>query len=808
MRELLHAARTLARGRGFTAVVVLTLGLGIGATTVVFDLFNVFLWRRPAIERPHEVVEVYTTHSQAFIGPYGALSWPDYLDYRDAATTVRRLVASWQQWTTLETGQGTEEVEVLHVTGHFFEELGLRPALGRALGPDDDRPGAPPVAVLGYRLWKRLGADPDILGATMKLPATAVQIVGVTPAGFYGLFSGSDLDLLIPAELGIATSAELAEARADRTPHAWSALGRLVPGATPEELRAELAVVAARLDAEHPIPSRARAITVEPVRLGHPVDVLRLGSTLSIFAAAVGVLVLIVCANVSNLLLARAISRRREMGIRQSIGASRLRLVRQLLLESLLLALAGAGAGLVLALGVRRLMAGYFGEELVLAMRFDQRVLGLTLAVSGVVTVAFGLAPALIASRVNLVAALKEAAPTRSLGRRLQGRSLLVVLQVALALVLLICCGLLASDLLGARSSDLGFDGTDLLVASISIPEGSTPQEGRALLTQLRERARSIPGVTSAGIASLVPPLFLDVTQQLVRPESPDEVHRSRFNVADAEYFATLGLPLFQGRLFAPRDEGSESGVVVVNQKLADELWPGQSPLGRMVRIPRARPGDPGTDYQVIGVVGNVTQFASARGPEPMIYFTWLQRFRSSTDIVLRTAGGSPGPIFAALREQLRQLDPTLLLANPMTHDEQRWQTLVDKRLQTQTVALFGGAGCFLALLGVFGVISYSVSQRVREIGIRIAVGAAQRDVLRWVLTRGVALAGAGIACGLVASFWAVQLLRGVLPGLAAPSPALLIGSALFLLTAATASVWLPARRASRIDPLRALRQD
>ncbi|HVS16606.1 MAG TPA: ABC transporter permease [Thermoanaerobaculia bacterium] len=808
MRDLLLAVRSLARTPGFSAVVVLTLALGIGATTVVFDLFNVFHWRRPAIARPHQVVQVYTTHPQAFVGPYGALSWPDYRDYRDAATTVSRLVACWQQWTTLDTGEGTEEAQVLHVTGRLFEELGLRPALGRALGPDDDRPGAAPVAVLGHRLWTRLGADPDVLGATMKLPGTAVQIVGVAPPGFYGLFSGSDLDLLIPAELGLATAETLAAARTDRAQHAWSTLGRLVPGATPEDVRAELAVVAARLDAEHPLPNVKRGITVQPARMGHPVDVLRLGSTLAVFAAAVGLLLLIACANVANLLLARAVGRRREMGIRQSIGASRYRLVRQLLLESLVLALAGAGAGLVLALAVRRLMTGYFGPEMVLAMRFDQRVLGLTMLVSVAVTLLFGLAPALVTSRVNLVTALKDAAPTGSLRGRLQAKSLLAVIQVALALVLLVCGGLLAGDLLSSRGVDLGFDGENLLLAQVTLPGGVTAQEGRAFFARLRERARTIPGVTSSGVSLLVPPLILDVTQQLTRPEEPEVVHRSRFNVADAEYFATLGIPLLQGRLFEPQDEGSGHGVAVVNQRLAEEMWPGRSPLGRTLRIPRARPGDPGTDYEVIGVVGSVIHFPTARGPEPVVYFTWSQRYRSSNYVVLRTAGGPPGPVLAALREELRQLDPTLVLARPLTHDQQRWEALVDKRLQTQTVSLFGGAGLFLSLLGVFGVISHSVSHRVREIGIRIAVGAARRDVLRWVLSRGVALAGAGIACGLVASSWAIQLLRGALPGLGAASPGLVIGAALFLLAAATVAAWLPARRAARMDPLRALRQD
>jgi hypothetical protein len=284
-------------------------------------------------------------------------------------------------------------------------------------------------------------------------------------------------------------------------------------------------------------------------------------------------------------------------------------------------------------------------------------------------------------------------------------------------------------------------------------------------------------------------------------------VHRSRFNVVDNGYFETLGLELFEGRLFQSQDDTSGHGVVVVNRVLADELWPAEPALGKTIRLERARPGDPGTDYEVVGVVDSETQFALGRAPEPVVYFSLGQRFRPFLRLVLRTDGIEPSTVFAALRAELGELDPSLVLQDPRTHDELRWENLVDQRLRTQTVSLFGVAGLFLALLGVFAVISYSVSQQLREIGIRIAIGARQADVLRWVFQRGLRLAGAGVALGLVASYWAVQLLRGVVPGLAPVQPAIYAGAALVLVLAATAAVWLPARRAARVDPLRALRQ-
>ncbi|HUP24401.1 MAG TPA: ABC transporter permease [Thermoanaerobaculia bacterium] len=803
MRDLRYAIRTLVRSPGFSSMVVLTLALGIGATTVVFDLLNLFFWRRPPIERPQDVVSVYTTHPQPFVGPYGALSWPDFVDYREAAKSAR-LIAYLQTFLPIDAGSGAAEGEVYLVTGDFFSALGIPAAVGRTLGPDDDRAGAEPVAVISHSLWQKLGSDADVLGRALEVGELSLRVVGVAPPRFGGLVSGSRVEVLVAAEVGLDLLGE--NERTDRSLHAWSVLARL-PRASQAALRAELALIANGLDREHRLPSVSRGITVQPAILGHPIDQMRIGTTLWIFSAAVGLLLLIACANVSNLLLARAIGRRREMGIRQSVGASRGRLVRQLLTESLVLAFAGGTCGLLLALAVRRLMVGYFGQEFVAFMRFDHRVLGLTLLVSCAVTLLFGLAPALVTSRVQLVTALKDAAPSGALRARLSTRSLLAVLQVALAMVLLLCCGLLVDDLWRSRSAYLGFDTANLLVTGVELPERVEPAEGRAFFRRLREHAESIPGVRAAGTTLWVAPVMLDITIGLHLPEQPEEARRSRFDIVDSESFATLGVPLLEGRLFEPQDEQSHRGVALVNRVLADQLWPGQPALGRTIRLDRARPGDPGTDYEIVGVVGSVTQFSLARSPEPVVYFSWAQRYRQSLRLLLRTDGIDPDTVFATLRDELRGLDPTLILHDPRTHDEARWEALVDQRLQTQTVGLFGGAGLFLALLGVFGAISYSVNQQLREIGIRIAVGARQADVLRWVLRRGLMLAGGGVAMGWIASTWAVQLLRSAVPGLGPAPPALYAGAALFLLVASTAAVWLPARRAAGVDPLQVLRQ-
>jgi predicted permease len=461
---------------------------------------------------------------------------------------------------------------------------------------------------------------------------------------------------------------------------------------------------------------------------------------------------------------------------------------------------------LLLAFASRQLITGYFGH-LVASMRLDHRVLGATLLVSFVVTLLFGLAPALLASRVRPVAALEGAAPTGGVRGRLSTRSLLAAAQVALALVLLVCCGLLAGDLWRSSSADLGFETDNLLVLMVDLPEQLDAATGREVFRRLRERAQAIPGVSATGMAAFVPPERSDITVGVSRPELPDDMHRSRFDLVDSESFSALGLPLHEGRLFQPQDEQKGHGVAVINRVLAHKLWPGQSALGRMLRLDRSRPSDPGTDYEVVGVVDSVTQFALARAPEPVVYFTWAQRYRSSLYLLVRTVGIDSRAVVAVLREELRQVDPAVTLLSPQTHDEYRWEALDNQRLRTQTLSLFGGAGLFLALFGVFGVISYSVSQRRREIGIRIAVGARQNDLVRSVLGRGLALSAAGIGAGLVASLWAVQLLRGAVPGLGPAHPGLIATAAAFLLVASVAAVWFPARRASRVDPLRALRE-
>ena len=810
MLSLRFALRSLAKTPGFSLIVILTLAVGIGSTTTIFDLANVFHWRRPAVNKPREVVEVYTTSRQpAFAGPHGQLSWPDYEDYRDASTSFDGLAAFRHLLLNLESPSGTEETPALAVTGNYFQVLGLEPTSGRLLHPDDDRPGAPPVAVLSYSRWQELGADPDLIGEPLRLAGTTLYVVGVAPREFTGTIFGSRPTLYFPSHLAFELFDPRPEARTDRASQSWGVIGRLVEGGDRSSAAAELGVYAQYLDSEHPIANFERRISVLPATLGHPVDQFRMRATFKIFGAAVGLLLLIVCANVANLLLAKASVRQREMGIRQSLGADRATLLRQLLTESALLALAGGVLGLLLALSIRRFMSFYFGLELVQEMRFDLRVLGLTMLTALATPLLFGLAPALATSQVNLVAALKDSGTGAGTRHHFGGRSLLAIAQVALSLVLLISSGLLIGNLHDLREVDRGFDDDNLLLAKVDVEQARyEPERGRQLFFRFRERAARIPGVRSVGMPLLMPPVLLDANARILLPEDPETVHTTRFNYADAGFFGTIGLSVLEGRLFRAQDAQSDRGVVVVNRRLADQLWPGEDAVGRTVRVDRARTGDKGTDYEVIGVVSSLAWHTLSREPEPVIYYSWEQRFRPSLFVLLRTEGVDPQGVFVALRKELEALDPSLALGLARTYEDHRWQSLVVQRLQTQTLALFGATGLLLALLGVFAVMSYTVSQQIREIGIRMAIGARQLDVLRWVLKRGLILNLVGLAAGLVGSFWAVKLLQRIVEGVTVVDPLVIAGAIALLLIASMAAAWLPARRASKLDPLIALRHE
>ncbi|RMH18247.1 MAG: FtsX-like permease family protein [Acidobacteria bacterium] len=808
LQELRQALRSFARRPGSSLVVVATLGLGIGAATSVLALINLLDWRRPPVARPAELVLIHTGSIHGFIGPYGPTSYPDFLDYREASRSFAGLAAITTESLTLDTGETTVPAAAWMVSGNAFELLGVPAAAGRVLVPEDDRAGAPPVVVLAHDVWRRhFGGEPGVVGSIVRLAGQPFTVAGVAAAGFAGTTAGERVAVFLPLEQRSRVLDAATNSLADRQRPSLALIGRLRPGVSAGQARAELQAIAGRLDREHPLAGIERRLSVSPMTLAHPIDRRNFRPTLRLLVAAVILLLLISCANVANLLLARATARQREMALRCSLGAPRWRLLRQLLAESLLLAFAGGLCGLLLAAWARDVLALFTGPDFAREMHLDPRVLGLTAALCALVTVLFGLVPALAAARVDLVTALKDGV-AGDRRRRLPAGQLLVVAQVALAVVLLCATGVLARGLWQLRAADLGFATGGLLTARVDLEQGRYDRpRGEDLFRRLKERLAARPGVQEVGLALFVPPVYIDVEARFRLPESPEAIRSSRVNFVDRGFFETLGIQLLQGRLFEPRDGASEEGLVIVNRVLAEELWPGESPLGRRLLVERRRPWEPGPEYRVIGVVESITQHATSLGPEPVLYFAGAQRYRPSRALVIR-AGGDPQPIFDGLRRALRELDPSLTLVYAQTLREQRWESLVVQRLQAQAVGIFGLLGLLLALLGVFAVLSYTISRQTREIGIRMALGARRGDVLRWVVGRGSLLALGGLGAGFAGSIAAIPLLRSVIVGLGAFDPAIFAAVALLILAAAAVAAYLPARRAAAVEPIRALRHD
>lgn len=806
LQDLRLAWRTLTRRPGFSLAVVAILGLGLGATTAVLDLVNLLAWRKLPVERPDELAKVFTARHRGFVGPYHTTSYRDYVDYRDGAESFSGLAAHEYFELRLDTGEATEYAWALAVSGNFFEVLRLGVSAGRPLGTADDRPGSPPAMVIAHPLWQRLGRDPDVLGKTMDVEGEAFTVVGVGPPGFTSTLAGTVTDFFIPIA-ALPRVLRRSDVLEDRTKAEMDVTGRLRPGFSRAAAQAELAVLAQRIDAGHPLLEEAkRQITLTPATITHPVDLGRMAPTLRLFAAAAALLLVITCANVTHLLLARASERRREMGLRQSIGASRWRLVRQLLTESLLLAAGGGLCGLALAYWARAFLASFVSPELAGEMRFDARLLGACTLVGLAATLLFGLAPALAAARVNLVAALKGAGGGDS--RRFSAGRLLSAAQIALCVMLLTAGALLTRSVHNRLHADLGFDDEHLLIARIQLPEeDSSREDGRSFVRRLRQRAEALPAVEQAGIALLVPPILFEISLPLELPEDPDNAHTSRINFVDGGYFQTLGIPLDRGRLFDARDAGASNAVVVVNRLLAEQLWPGQDPLGRTIRSASRRPADPGPDHTVIGVVGSVGQHRSSPDGEPVLYFSFAQRHRDSFQLVLRSPA-EPAAVSESLRGLLREMDPRLAPQELRTGEENRRQAFLIERMQAQAVAVFAVLGLLLAVLGIFAVQSYVVSRRAREVGIRMALGARRRDVLQQVVGQGMLLALLGIGVGLAGTLLSSRLLEQLLFGVEPGDVRVLTAAVAVVLATAFGAAYLPARRAARQDPLQALRYE
>jgi len=820
LQDLKYGARLLTKAPGFTVVAALSLALGIGANTTIFTLINAVLLNPLPVEDPSQLVSVWTTDERNQGGQLGflQLSPMNYKDLRDKNEVFTGLTAhSGVPLNIAVNGGEPQQVFGEVVTGNYFSVLGAKPAVGRTFTTEDDKnPGERLVAVLGYGEWqKRFGGDPSIVGRTMTVNGQTFAVVGVMPKGFKGTNAIGAPALWVPyMTYPVTTNGFFLELiRPDqRRGLIFNVTGRLKPGINASQAEANLKTIARQLAQEYPNENGGRGVTIVPlaqatINPGFRKNVVMAGGLLM---TIVGLVLLIACANVANLLLARAAARQKEIAVRLSLGASRGRLIMQLLTEGTLLTLIGGAGGLLLAYWAQGLLWSYrppFLQADAIDLHPDARVLLFTITVSLVTGIVFGLAPAVQASRPDLVVELKEktGAPVGS-NRLFSLRNMLVSAQIALSLIALVGAGLFLRSLQNAQRIHPGFDVEHLAVMSLDLgAQGYTEERGRQFQQRVRERASSVPGVQSATLASTVP-LFAGGFARTVFLEGQDTTDRRagklvQITVASPRYLETLGIPLLRGRALSDVDQPNTSTAVVINETMAKRFWPDQEAIGKRFKFF----GQPNFN-QVVGIAKDSKYNFIGEEPTPYIYQATTQVYQPQLSLFVKAS--RPEAVLGTVRGEVQQLDRNLPLTGVFTLTEIFDQSLWAPRMGASLLLVFAGLSLVLAVIGIYGVMAYSVSQRVRELGIRMALGASRGDVLRLVVLQGLRLTLMGVAVGLAASFAASRLIASMLFDVSPTDLVTFVAVPVVLALAALGASYLPALRATRIDPMVALRYE
>ncbi len=803
-QDVLYALRTLRRNPGFAVVAILTLAFGIGANAAIFSLVNPYLFRPLPFAEPDRLVHLF--HIDRQIGfDQARFSLPQYADFRQQFTAFEDMGVYTYRGATLA-GRGEPEAYVVgDVSANMLELLGAEPLLGRGPVAGEDRPGAEPVLILSYGVWqRRYAADPAIVGQTVTLDEVPHTVIGVMPRDFNFPYGGVKLWSTLRVD----------PQSADRAQGSYLIVGRLKPGETLARARTEMETIHQRLSAEYPETDAPYGVRAVPIRAGllFYYDLIR--GMLLLLLAAVGFVLLIVAANVGNIMLARATAREREVAIRAALGSGRARMIRQFLTESAVLALFGGALGVALAAWVVKLIAPVMPEDLyrVGDASVDGAVLGFTLLVSLVATLFFGLAPSLQAARHDFAASLKERG--RGSGRALRGnrlRSALVISQVAMTLVLLVGATMTIRGLIQMQGVDPGFDADRVMTMSARVSRAKYPdQESRARFQEeMIGRLEALPGVEAAGLVNYLP---LDFSYSVIGFEvegreaaSEDERLFANENFVSANYFAAMGIPVLRGRPFGSGDSREAPRVIAINQTMAERFWPGADPLGRRVRLdPEEAQGGWAT---VVAVVGDVKHRWLTDDVWPQVYTPQSQYTTSSPRVVIRVSG-EPSAIAAAAREAIWSVDPGIPISNVRTMNAVVAQSVGPFQLVSGLLSLFGLLALLLACLGIYGVIAYAVNRRMNEFGIRLALGAEARDIVALVVRNGALLAGLGAAIGLVVAALLSRAISGAVSGVEPAGFLTLVGVALPLFAVALAASYLPARRAAGADPVVALREE
>lgn len=805
--DIRYGVRSLLKRPGFTAVAAVTLALGIGATTTIFSVVNGILLRPlPGISRPDRLIDVHATAPGG--SSFHSFSHSEFLYYREQTNLLDGLIAYTGTPFNMNTGAQPERVYGMVVSGNYFDVLGTRPSQGRFfLAEEDQTPGTHPVVVLSYGLWQqRFGSNPTILGKNITLNGRSFSVIGVAPEGFRGTRAGMMPDIWVP--LMMRNGAE----REERGSRGLEMIGRLKEGVTIAQVQGAMSSLANQLAETYPETNRGLGIDL---RAASPVPGQVRGAVIGFMAILmliVGLVLLIACTNVGAMTLARANARRKELAIRLAVGAGQWRIVRQLLIESVLLFLIGGGAGILLAVWAIRFLLAYKMPSDVpvsLDLGIDFRVLLFTLLVSLATGFVFGLLPALQASQTDVLTALKNDSPAGT--QRSRTRSAFVIAQVAISLVLLITASLFLRSLRNASTIDLGFhpEGVETVTFDLDT-QGYKEAQGREFYRDIQQRVAALPGVQSVSLARMVPlnGSNMKVSVNVAGSGAPEEQRATvGLNVVDSGYFETMDLPILRGRGFSDADKPGSPAVAVINETMARRFYPGDDISAALGKSFSGLERQEGGRVEIIGVVKDAKYDTLGEDPQAFVYQPYQQSYSGEMTMHIRTTT-NPAGVLASVRREVASLDKDLPLLNVMPLTEQIGVSLLPLRLAATIGGTLGLVGVLLAAIGIFGIVNYSVSQRTREIGIRMALGARTWDVLRMVMRQGLWLAVVGVVIGLAISFALTRALGSLLYGVGATDPIVFIGTSLLLVAVAFIASYQPARRATKVDPLVALRYE
>jgi putative ABC transport system permease protein len=799
LQDLRYGLRMLRKSPGFTFIAVAALALGIASTTAIFSVVDTVLLHPLPYPDSNRILSV--SESQRSTGEGGGSPSPaNYLDWR-AQNHVFTYMAASRAWpVNLTDGDRPERVRGTMTSPDFFPLFGVRPFLGRTLLPDDNQPGNDHVVVLGSGLWKRrFGSDRSLVGHNLTLNGEPYMVVGVMPASFNPDSYG---ELWLPSRWGVPAHPlrTYEDPRPVRDSHYIDVWARLKPGVSLQQAREEMAAIAARLEKQYPDSNNDAGVSLIGMQDNMVSDI---RPTLLVLLVAVAFVLLIGCANVANLLLARATTRSREVSIRAALGASRLRLVRQLLTESVVLALMGGVAGVLLAAWAVPTLLAMSPPDIrdFTTIGMNRDVLGFSIVVSVLCGILFGLAPALHASRGNLNEYLKEG-ERGSTGGHGKTRSVLVVAEVGISLILLVGSGLLVKSFVRLMQVDPGFDASGLLVFNVGLPPSTSPPQQDAFYRQVVERLQALPGVQSAGAVSRLPLAGGNSNRSFQLPGSKTS-YDADIRVSSPGYFQTMGIPLLRGRSLTEQDTRSAMQVAVVNEALARKVFPGEDPVGKHINF-----GPLNDQIQIVGVVGNVRHVGLETAPRPEIYLSFGQAHWPSVFMVVRSKTSDPLALAAAAQNAVASVNRDIPLANLRTMQDVIAESVLRRRFAMLLLSIFSGFAILLAAIGLYGVMSYTVSQRTHEIGIRMALGAQKEDVSKLIVGQGMRLAALGVALGIIASVALTRLMATLLFGVSARDPITFGTVAALLAAVALLANYVPARRATKVDPMVALRYE